>query len=485
MAGSHDFLFGKGNITLPWRAKSIDLKKNKYLCLANWASTMNLVIFTSQHRTAIRKFFLLAVLLAVQSIAYSQVMVPTDSLKADSLGKKGKKISKRAEDLSNEYDFGDLLGDILLKKKSHTSHKSSGITVVPNVAANPTIGEQLGIKAVAGRRLGDDPNTLLSVAATSASITTKGILYFYVNHNVFTPGNKWNLQGNLVIARTVTPDFGLGIGRTVTNDSQTDEILANPTHKVFTLHSLYFNAREKIYKEVAKNLFLGAGMSAEVRGDIDQKDTVNNATPMSVYNNKHGFPQDHYVSSGFLFNVQYTSRDNPNRAYKGMYFDAGIRINQTWVGSTKNAVQFTTDLRKYISLSDVSPETVLALWNWGSYLVSGTIPYLELPGTARDGSFRSGRGYTSQYFKGTEFNDTEAEFRFPILKNKFISGVIFGSMQTANDEQGTKLFQVLQPGGGAGLRVLFNKTTRTNLALDYAWGKFGNRGFFLNLNESF
>jgi len=58
-------------------------------------------------------------------------------------------------------------------------------------------------------------------------------------------------------------------------------------------------------------------------------------------------------------------------------------------------------------------------------------------------------------------------------------------MQTANDEQGTKLFQVFQPGGGGGLRLLFNKATRTNLALDYAWGKFGNRGFFLNLNESF
>jgi hypothetical protein len=162
-----------------------------------------------------------------------------------------------------------------------------------------------------------------------------------------------------------------------------------------------------------------------------------------------------------------------------------VRINQTWIGSTKNSVQFTTDLRKYISLSDANPETVLALWNWGSYLASGTIPYLELPGTARDGSFRSGRGYTSQYFKGTEFNDTEAEFRFPILANKFLSGVAFGSLQSANDEQGTKLFQVFQPGYGAGLRVLFNKATRTNLALDYAFGKFGNKGFFLNLNEAF
>ena len=127
----------------------------------------------------------------------------------------------------------------------------------------------------------------------------------------------------------------------------------------------------------------------------------------------------------------------------------------------------------------------MALWNWGSYLLSGTLPYLELPGTARDVTFRSGRGYTSQYFKGTEFNDTEAEFRFPILANKFISGVAFGNLQSANDEHGTKLFQVFQPGYGAGLRVLFNKATRTNLALDYAWGKFGNRGFFLNLNEAF
>jgi hypothetical protein len=138
-----------------------------------------------------------------------------------------------------------------------------------------------------------------------------------------------------------------------------------------------------------------------------------------------------------------------------------------------------------VSLSHRNPETVLAFWNWGSYLLSGQIPYLELPGTARDGTFRSGRGYTSQYFKGTKFNDTEAELRFAILKNKFISGVVFGNLQTGNDENGTQLFQVFQPGYGAGFRVLFNKATRTNLALDYAFGKFGNKGFFLNLNEAF
>jgi len=424
--------------------------------------------------------------LLLTNVCFAQTRDAIDSLKSDSLNAKKQKIKLPKENLSKQYDFGDVIRNVFHPgKKPDTLHHGSGITVVPNVAANPTIGGQLGIKAVAGKKLGGDPNTLLSVAATSASITTKGIIYFYVNHNIFTPGNKWNFQGNLVVAKTVTPDYGLGIGHGDNSGTPENQVLSDPEHKVYALHSIYFNAREKVYKEVAKNLFVGAGMSFEVRRNINQKDTVDNGTPYSVYNNQHGFPKDHYSANGFLFNVEYTSRDNQNRAYKGIYADAGFRINQTWIGSTKNSVQFTTDVRKYISLSSTSPETVLALWNWGSYLLSGTIPYLELPGTARDGSFRSGRGYTSQYFKGTKFNDTEAEFRFPILKNKFISGVVFGSMQSANDEQGTKLFQVFQPGYGGGLRVLFNKATRTNLALDYAFGKFGNKGFFLNLNEAF
>ncbi len=451
---------------------------------------MNFYYIKTQPIIRISVFFkwaLFVLFVGLQLRTEAQVAVPADSLKADSLGAKGrKKVNPAAYNVNKQYDFGDLTRNILHPhRKADTLHKSSGITIVPNIAANPTIGAQLGIKAVAGRKLGNDPNTLLSVAATSASITSKGIIYFYVNHNIFTPGNKWNIQGNLVVAKTVTPDFGLGIGQPYNGTNPADKVLADPAHKVYAIHSIFFTGKEKVYKEVAKNLFVGAGLEFDVRRDIDTKDSVNNGTPSSVYNNQHGFPQDHYSANGFLFNVEYTSRDNPNRAYKGIYFDAGIRTNQTWIGSTKNSVQLTTDFRKYISLSDVNPETVLALWNWGSYLLSGNIPYLELPGTARDGSFRSGRGYTSQYFKGTQFNDTEAEFRFPILANKFISGVTFVSMQSANDEHGTHLFQVFQPGGGAGLRVLFNKATRTNLALDYAFGEFGNKGFFLNLNETF
>ncbi|MES2267958.1 MAG: BamA/TamA family outer membrane protein [Bacteroidota bacterium] len=429
----------------------------------------------------------LAAFLGASNSAYSQVKVAADSTRVTAAAPDTTKNHKpQPVDLSKQYDVGNLFNDIFHPKKKPDSvgKKSSGITIIPNIASNPSIGSQIGIKAVAGRVLGNEPGTFMSVAATSASITTKNIIYFYINHNIFTPGNRWNFQGSLVAAKTVTPDFGLGIGNGAT-DNVNDAILTNPNRKGYAIHSQFYSFREKAYKEIQKNLFLGAGVSFDLRRKITDVSTPEVPTPYSIYNERYGFNNDHYTSSGLLFNVQYTTRDNQNRAYKGIYVDAGFRVNQSWMGSSKNAVQFTADFRKYFSLSESHPEHVIAFWNWGSYLISGALPYLDLPGTAKDGSFRSGRGYTTGYFKGTQYDYSEMEYRFPITNNKFLSGVAFVNVQTANDELGTKLFERWQAGYGAGLRVLFNKATRTNLCLDYAWGNYGARGFFLGLNEAF
>jgi len=431
------------------------------------------------------KIVLLALFISMHTFAYSQINLPVDSLKADSLVTDTTKVQTPIDSTYKQYDVADLIRNIIHpKRKPDSLRKKSGITPMPNVAYNPSIGAQIGIKAVAGRKLGNDPNTLMSVAATSASITTKGIIYFYISHNVFTPGNKWNLQGSLVAAKTVTPDFGLGIGHGA-DGSEEDQVLTNPERKGYVLHAQYYNFREKIYKQIHDHLFIGAGVSFDIRRKIEDRGTVSELTPYNIYSDRHGFDRDNYMSNGLLANIQYTSRDNQNRAYKGIYADAGFRVNQTWMGSTKSAVQFTTDFRKYWSLSDRNPEHVIAFWNWGSYLLSGALPFLELPGTGKDQSFRSGRGYTVGYFKGPQYFYSEVEYRFPITRNKFISGVTFFNIQTTNDELGTKLFQKWQPGGGAGLRLLFNKATRTNLCIDYAFGNYGARGLFLGLNEAF
>lgn len=433
----------------------------------------------------ISRIILLTFFAGIHSYAYSQNL-PVDSVKADSLRAIANKIPQPADSVYKQYDISDLIRNIFHPgRTTDPLRKKSGITVIPNVAYNPSIGAQIGIKAVAGRKLGSDPNTLMSVASTSASITTKGIIYFYINHNVYTPGNTWNFQGSLVAAKTVTPDFGLGIGQGAYDGNAADLALSNPDRKGYVLHAQYYSFKEKVYKQIEDKLFVGAGVAFDIRRKIEDKLSTDDLTPYNIYSDRYGFDRDHYMSNGFLFNIQYTTRDNQNRAYKGIYADAGIRINQTWIGSTKNATQFTTDFRKYWSLSAKNPEHVIAFWNWGSYLVSGALPYLELPGSGKDAGFRSGRGYTVGYFKATKYFYSEVEYRFPITRNKFLSGVTFFNVQTANDNLGTKIFQQWQPAGGGGLRVLFNKATRTNLCMDYAFGKYGNSGFFLGLNEAF
>jgi hypothetical protein len=444
-----------------------------------------LITLPERLSVTIRFILVLIFIFLGNQLVYSQTETTVDSLKADSLNKNLTENNRPADSTFKQYDIADLLRDLLHPNRQvDPLRKKSGITLMPNVAYNPSIGAQIGIKAVAGRILGNDPKTLMSVAATSASITTKGIIYVYLSHNVFTNGNKWNLQGSLIAAKTVTPDFGLGIG-TAAGSTEAEQILANPDRLPFVLHAQFYSFREKIYKQIEDHWFVGAGVSFDVRRNIEDRKSTTDLTPYYIYSDKHGFDRDHYSANALLFNVQYTSRDNQNRAYKGIYADAGIRMNQSWMGSSKNAFQFTTDFRKYWSLSKRNPEHVLAFWNWGSYLVSGALPYLELPGPGKDMGARSGRGYTVAYFKGTKYMDNEVEYRFPITRNKFLGGVAFFNLQTSNDESGTKIFDKWQPGGGAGLRVLFNKSTRTNLCLDYAWGNFGRKGFFLGLNEAF
>lgn len=155
------------------------------------------------------------------------------------------------------------------------------------------------------------------------------------------------------------------------------------------------------------------------------------------------------------------------------------------MGSEKSGLQLKTELRKYFSLSARNPEHVLAYWLWASYLLKGSVPYLELPGTGSDIEQRTGRGYTIGRFKGPSYFYHETEYRFPLLRNKLLSGVLFFNMESAGDQENTRLFHYWEPGGGAGLRILFNKRTRSNLCIDYGIGNYGSKGVFVGLNEVF
>ncbi|ERJ60401.1 BamA/TamA family outer membrane protein [Sphingobacterium paucimobilis] len=387
------------------------------------------------------------------------------------------------------YDVVNLFQDInpfKKRKKDGIPEKRSGISYLPNLNYNPSIGFQIGIKAVGGLHFGEKKNTSMSVFATALNYTTRGIVFGYLFHDVYTRENKWNLKGSLHIAKMVGLDYGMGIGHPLPNPTEEESIINNPDRDRFVNKYTVYGFNERIYKKLSPGLFVGAGAYFELKRNVSTLTEVS-PSPNEIYSKWNGFDPARNNNNGLMFNLQYMTRDNPNSAYKGIYSDVVLRTNQTWMGSSQNAIQLLTDFRKYFQLFPERgrPNHVLALWYYGSYNLSGKLPYLDLPGTGKDPYAKSGRGYTNGYFKGRSYAYGEVEYRFPILRNQFLSGVVFGNIQTVDDQMGTKLFKYWQPSGGAGLRVLFNKMTRTNLCIDYAIGKFGQKGLFLGLNEAF
>lgn len=426
------------------------------------------------------KLFILTIFILAQLPSYAlQIQIQ------DTVSTKEQRDSTLSTD--HLYDIVDAFRDINPFKKGDKkpSGKRSAISYLPNLNYNPSIGAQIGIKAVGGKILGNEPNTTMSIAATALSATTRGIIVGYLLHDIYTPGNRWNIKGGAMVAKAVRLDYGLGIGGTLENPTEEELILNNPDRQRFVNRYMAYTINERVYKQLFPGAFVGVGVFFELKRKLNTVGSEQNMSPVEIYSRWNDFDPSRVNNNGLMLNMQYMTRDNPNSAYKGYYFDMVLRMNQTWLGSTHNAYQLQTDFRKYWQLSTSRPNHVIAFWNFGSYNLGGKLPYIDLPGTAKDTYARSGRGYTMGYFKGASFFYSEIEYRYPILRNQFLSGVVFANIQTANDQMGTKLFQVWQPAAGAGLRLLFNKATRTNLCIDYAFGRFGQRGLFLGLNEAF
>lgn len=390
---------------------------------------------------------------------------------------------------TGEKDVADVLKRIFRKKTDSTKAVSKGsFAILPVLGYNPSFGFSIGAKVSGGRQFGNPSVTGYSIFSAEAFYSTKNILMLQVKHNVFVPGNKVNWQGHWQIAKMGIVDYGIGTGDK-NYQSRSFSLFDLPlrnSDSSFPVQYTYIRLTEKMYRQVKPQFYAGAGLSLDIYRNInDEKKQILFSTPHNRYSKRNGFNADKYSANGLLFALQYNTREHPVRSYGGVYADLTFRFNQQWLGSTENAAQVLFDFRKYIGLSKQNPSMILAFWHWSSFLLSGKIPYLQLPSTASDTYARSGRGYTLGRFKGPSYAYFESELRFPVTKNKLISGVCFLNVQTASTDLGRKVFQFWEPGGGAGLRILFQKASRTALCIDYAAGKYGSQGLFFGLTEAF
>jgi hypothetical protein len=384
-------------------------------------------------------------------------------------------------------DVNEVMKKVMGKSQDKPA---SGISILPAIGYNPSIGFMIGGTLTGGKTLGPPATTRMSTAAATAFITTKGVINLQLRHNVFTSENHWNFQGNAQITRMVLLDYGLGpsSGKGSRESMSISQYTLKNAPTVYPLSFNYIRFFEKAYKKVSPSIMVGAGVGIDYHFGIrDERLDLDSGklTPHYKYSTENGFNPKHYWTNGFLLNVQYNTREHPNRSHGGSYADLSIRVNPKFIGSTRGSTQLMTEYRKYFSLSKANPEHVIAFWHLGTFNLAGKIPYLDMPGTATDMYNRSGRAYTIGRFRGPSFFYLESEYRFPITRNKFISGVAFTNIESVSDGKTKGLFTGWDPGIGAGLRILFNRATRTNICIDYAVGRYGAKGLFFGLNEVF
>lgn len=149
--------------------------------------------------------------------------------------------------------------------------------------------------------------------------------------------------------RNYVNNYGLG-----------DEAEQNPPVS-YPLRFNYFRFTEKAYKNMGNNFYAGGGISIDMRNDIQDEnlDSVTK-TPHYNYSIAKGFDSDKYFVNGLIANVQYNTKEHPNRPFKGIYAEAYVRYNTKLLGSTKESGQLYTEFRKYWSLSSKNPEHVFA-----------------------------------------------------------------------------------------------------------------------------
>jgi Omp85 superfamily domain len=397
--------------------------------------------------------------------------------------------SEGVKDSVQPKDIGDVLNKIFKKKKGTAKEaKPAGFAILPSFGYNPSFGFVIGAKLSGGRQYGSPENTEYSIFGLEAIYTSKGIITAQARHNIFTAGDKLNWQGHWQLSRLGMIDYGVGTGNSKyrSRGFTINEFPTENGDSAFPIKYNYIRLHEKVYRKIGSHLFAGGGVSFDIHSKIkDEKQTGISKTPHYRYSLRNGFDPQKYSTNGFLLALQYNTREHPIRSYGGVYADVSLRINQRWMGSTKNSSQLRFDIRKYISLSKRNPENVLAFWHWASYKLSGSLPYLEMPSTASDTYSRIGRAYTIGRFKGPSYAYFESEYRFPISRNKLISAVCFFNMQSASDDIRKKIFSAWEPGAGAGLRILFQKESRTALCIDFAKGSYGSSGVFFGLSEVF
>lgn len=373
-------------------------------------------------------------------------------------------ISLIAQLLSSEKDMLDVLG--FGKKDTILSPRKYSVSVVP--AAGYTL--QTGFAGILSGNVAfqnGEKNSLARVSSVSTSITysqfNQTIVPFLVNY--WSKGNMYNFISDNRYIQYPSDIFGLG-GRTDPNQGLTIDFTSVKLHQT-------------ILKKLTNDFYVGLGFYYDQFWDIKSLDSLR--TP--VLRRFSSTVGSNEIAVGPVLKLTYDNRDNPINPIHGTYGGITLRQSVQSLGSTNKWTSLLLEFRGYFPFPRNS-KNILAVWDMEWLSPYGSPPYLLKPSTGWDDQYNTGRGYIQGRFRGNNMHYFESEYRFQLTHNGLLGGVAFVNFQRFTGEISQE-FSSFTPGYGLGLRLKVNKNSRTNLCIDYGFGKNGSRGFFVNLGEVF
>jgi outer membrane protein assembly factor BamA len=345
----------------------------------------------------------------------------------------------------------------------------------PVFGAKPSSGFFVGVAGNVAFYRGEPSTTHLSSAVLSLTFSTKGQTSLTERLTMFTRDDRWRFEGDHRFQWTSQDTHELGTSADTRTSVGAD----------FNFFRLYQSA----YYRVRPSLFVGSGLYFDNHTDVGPREGEEagwDDSPYVRYSNVNGLPLDSQISAGPSLDILWDNRDSVISATHGWLAKASYRTSfQGFLGGVSSWQRLNVDLRTYARLGRSRRDT-LAVWFFTDLLVDGVAPYLDLPATGSDTYGRSARGYSEGQFRGERLAYGEFEYRRTLTENGLLGMVVFLNTTTVtNLTEGERLFDSFATGGGAGLRLLINKRSKTNLCFDVAFGKDGSKGVYLAIQEAF
>src|SRR5215218_6794488 len=175
--------------------------------------------------------------------------------------------------LAKQKDISDVFRSILKKKPKEETEPKASIALLPVLGYNPSFGFNIGVNVMAGKQFGLKSNTIYSVFNISFSYSTKQVVPLRARHNMFTPGNRWNWQGDWQISKMGIVDYGIGTGqgKSIKGDFSVYDTPTANSDSAFPIKYHYLKLLEKAYRKVGKYWYVGGGVAFDIYSQINDE----------------------------------------------------------------------------------------------------------------------------------------------------------------------------------------------------------------------